>query len=374
MGFIEESPRHRFYNAALWAEGGRVMHVHRKVYLPTYGLFDEQRYFAAGERFLAFDTARFGRVGILVCEDFWHLSAAAIMQAEEVDLLVCVANSPARGVDGPKIRTAETYEQFAKTFAQLIGAVVIVVNRVGFEDGLCFWGGSMAVGPDGRTIAQAPMLDPSLCDRRVRSGRAAPAAADYPAGPRRAAVGHRRGVQPDSEEKISIVVCKTFDKICANAFILKQRFRASTTRFGPIPSRWRECTGLVGGGKSSPTSMNFSQASGRCRIEPWKRRDHARTSIAARWPGIPPGSRTKIEEIARTYVARLVMPNDPAGDAMHLALASFHRIEVLLTWNCQHLANPNKMEHIQVVNFAMGLPVPLVTTPLNYFSGGEDDV
>jgi predicted amidohydrolase len=161
-GLVEES-RHKFYNAAVWAEGGRVIHVHRKVYLPTYGLFDEQRYFAAGERFSAFDTARFGRVGILVCEDFWHLSAAAIMQAEEVDLLLCMANSPARGVDGEKIRTAETYEQIAKTFAQLLGAAVIVVNRVGFEDGLCFWGGSMAVGPDGRMVAQAPMLDPSLC-------------------------------------------------------------------------------------------------------------------------------------------------------------------------------------------------------------------
>jgi NAD+ synthase (glutamine-hydrolysing) len=162
VGFVEESPRHRFYNAALWAEGGRVVHIHRKVYLPTYGLFDEQRYFAAGERFLAFDTARFGRVGILVCEDFWHLSAAAIMQAEEVDVLICTANSPGRGVDGPKVRTAETYEQLATAFAQLLGAAVIVVNRVGFEDGLCFWGGSMAIGPDGRPIVQAPMLDESL--------------------------------------------------------------------------------------------------------------------------------------------------------------------------------------------------------------------
>jgi predicted amidohydrolase len=161
-GMVEESPRHRFYNAAFFAEGGRIVHWHRKVYLPTYGLFDEQRYFAAGERLEAFDTARFGRVGILICEDFWHLSAAAVMQAEEVDLLICVANSPARGVEGQKIATAETYELIAKAFAQLLGAVVIVVNRVGFEDGLCFWGGSMAVGPDGRIIVQAPMLDESL--------------------------------------------------------------------------------------------------------------------------------------------------------------------------------------------------------------------
>ncbi|MBN1909205.1 MAG: hypothetical protein JW818_05655 [Pirellulales bacterium] len=161
-GFVEESAGHRFYNASFFAEGGRVAYIHRKVYLPTYGLFDEQRYFAAGERIRAFDTARFGRVGLLVCEDFWHLSAVTIMQAEEVDLLICVANSPARGVDGPKIRTAETYEQLARAYAQLLGAVVVVVNRVGFEDGLCFWGGSMAVGPDGRILAQAPTLDPAL--------------------------------------------------------------------------------------------------------------------------------------------------------------------------------------------------------------------
>jgi predicted amidohydrolase len=162
LGFVEESPQHRFYNTALYAEGGRIVHLHRKVYLPTYGLFDEQRYFAAGERFAAFNTARFGRMGILICEDFWHLSAAAIMQAEEIDVLVCPSNSPARGVEGPRVRTAETYEHLSKAYAQLMGAVVIVVNRVGFEDGLCFWGGSAVTGPDGQTIAQAPMLDESL--------------------------------------------------------------------------------------------------------------------------------------------------------------------------------------------------------------------
>ena len=162
LGFVEESRQHRFYNTALYAEGGRIVHLHRKVYLPTYGLFDEQRYFAAGERFLAFDTARFGRMGILICEDFWHLSAAAIMQAEEIDVLVCPSNSPGRGVEGPRVRTAETYEHLAKAYAQLMGAVVIVVNRVGFEDGLCFWGGSSVTGPDGRTIAEAPQLDESL--------------------------------------------------------------------------------------------------------------------------------------------------------------------------------------------------------------------
>jgi predicted amidohydrolase len=162
LGFVEESPGHQFYNAALLAEAGAVRFVHRKVYLPTYGLFEEQRYFAAGRRIRAWESPRLGRVGLLVCEDFWHLSAAAVLQAEEVDLLVCITNSPARGVDGPQIRTAETYHRMARTYAELLGAVVVVVNRVGFEDGLCFWGGSMLVGPDGQVLAQAPQLDEAL--------------------------------------------------------------------------------------------------------------------------------------------------------------------------------------------------------------------
>jgi NAD+ synthase (glutamine-hydrolysing) len=161
-GFVEEAGSHQFYNAALYAEGGRLLHVHRKVYLPTYGLFEEQRYFSAGKRFRAFNAARFGRVGLLVCEDMWHLSSATIMQAEEVDVLVCIINSPARGVDGPKVGTAETYELLARTFSQLIGALVIVVNRVGFEDGLCFFGNSMVVGPDGRVLGEAPQFDECL--------------------------------------------------------------------------------------------------------------------------------------------------------------------------------------------------------------------
>lgn len=161
-GFVEEAGGHQFYNAAFYAEAGRLLHVHRKVYLPTYGLFEEQRYFSAGKRFAAFHSARFGRVGLLVCEDLWHLSSATVMQAEEIDVLVCIINSPARGVDGPKLRTAETYELLARTFSQLIGAMVIVVNRVGFEDGLCFFGNSMVVGPDGRLIGEAPQFDECL--------------------------------------------------------------------------------------------------------------------------------------------------------------------------------------------------------------------
>lgn len=162
IGFVEETENHRFHNATLYAEAGRIVHIHRKAYLPTYGLFDEQRYFAAGNRIKAFDTALFGKTGILICEDFWHLSAAAIMQAEGVNLLVCVSNSPARGITGERIQTAETVERIATTYAHLLGAIVVVVNRSGFEDGLCFWGGSCAAGPEGELVARASLFDESL--------------------------------------------------------------------------------------------------------------------------------------------------------------------------------------------------------------------
>ena len=80
-----------------------------------------------------------------------------------------------------------------------------------------------------------------------------------------------------------------------------------------------------------------------------------------------------ILEIVEAYIAHKVMPADPAGDALHLALASFHRVDVLLTWNCRHLANPNKMEHIRLINYELGLPMPILTTPVNYLSGDESD-
>jgi hypothetical protein len=79
----------------------------------------------------------------------------------------------------------------------------------------------------------------------------------------------------------------------------------------------------------------------------------------------------QVKQIAAIYIEKLVMPNDPTGDALHLAVTSFYRLDVLLTWNCQHLANPNKMEHIRAVNYELGLPMPLLTTPLNYLSGDE---
>lgn len=82
---------------------------------------------------------------------------------------------------------------------------------------------------------------------------------------------------------------------------------------------------------------------------------------------------SEVRDVARIYVERLLMPNDADGDAMHLAIASFHQMDVLLTWNCKHLANPNKFGHIHKINAELGLAAPLITTPLNYLSEDDSD-
>jgi NAD+ synthase (glutamine-hydrolysing) len=160
-GFVEEDRAYRFYNAAVFLDGGQVLHLHRKVYLPTYGMFDELRYFAAGSRIRAFDT-RFGRVGLLICEDAWHLSCGVILHAEEIDLLILVANSPGRGVREPELGSQQTWDHVVKTFAMFLNVPVIFCNRVGYEDGVCFWGGSQVVSPAGWILTRAPVLEPSM--------------------------------------------------------------------------------------------------------------------------------------------------------------------------------------------------------------------
>lgn len=159
-GCVLESDDSRFYNASLYLSGGRIRHVHRKVYLPTYGLFDEARYFAEGDRFRAFDAGlapagapHSWRAGILVCEDMWHPSAPGILARDGVELLICPSSSPGRGVMlGHALGTAQSYDAMTRTYAQLFTSFLLYCNRVGFEDGVGFWGGSRAVGPDGRLL------------------------------------------------------------------------------------------------------------------------------------------------------------------------------------------------------------------------------
>ena len=80
-----------------------------------------------------------------------------------------------------------------------------------------------------------------------------------------------------------------------------------------------------------------------------------------------------VKEITRIYIDKKVVPRDPVGDALHLLLPTFHRVDVLLTWNCRHLANPNKLEHLRIINYRLGFAMPFLTTPLNYLGGDDND-
>jgi len=162
IGFAERDARGRLYTAAAYLAQGHIVHVHRKVYLPTYGMFDEGRDFDLGEQVRAFDT-RFGRMGLLICEDFWHISPPYLLWLDGADLLLLTSASPGRGIDHrSKLGSSRFVELINQAYASLFGCFVLHVNRVGFEDGVNFWGGSTVFGPDGELIAQAPYFEESL--------------------------------------------------------------------------------------------------------------------------------------------------------------------------------------------------------------------
>jgi len=166
VSFVEEGPDHRLFISAALLEDGAIRHVHRKVYLPTYGLFDERRFFAAGTGFRAVRSELLGiGIGIAVCEDFWHLATPQLLALDGAHLLVNVSSSPGRDLaagNAEGLGTAGSWRALTRTYAQLTTSHVVFVNRVGVDETLSFWGGSEVVGPSGETIARAPLHDPAL--------------------------------------------------------------------------------------------------------------------------------------------------------------------------------------------------------------------
>lgn len=162
VGFVDEDERHRFYIADAYLSQGKVLHVHRKLYLPTYGMFDEGRFFAEGSSIRAFDT-RFGRVGMLICEDFWHISPPYLLWLDGADILLLTSASPGRGLnDDAVLESARWVEHTNKAYANLFTNFVVHCNRVGYEDGLNFWGASTLYDPNGDLIVRAPYHKESL--------------------------------------------------------------------------------------------------------------------------------------------------------------------------------------------------------------------
>jgi predicted amidohydrolase len=171
LGFVDEDARHRFYIASAYLSGGRVVQVHRKLYLPTYALFDEGRFFTRGDTVRAFDT-RFGRVGMLICEDFWHASPPYLLWLDGADILLLASASPGRGLnDHDRLESARWVEGVNQAYANLFTSFVVHSNRVGYEDGLNFWGGATVFDPGGQLVAHGPYFEEALVTAGLDLGK-----------------------------------------------------------------------------------------------------------------------------------------------------------------------------------------------------------
>lgn len=204
-GFVEEGDNFAVYNSAAYIEDGEVKYTHRKIYPPTYGIFEELRYFTPGHTCKAIDT-KHGRLGLLICEDLWHLSLPMTMALDGADVIVGIAASPTKlGTDVQDLlkdttslemgileyvyKTAGTkyasFDEFMenitensddivklknyylnaehhKTYARLLSLYLVFCNRVGYEDGVNFWGGSEIVDPFGKVLNVAKFLDEEM--------------------------------------------------------------------------------------------------------------------------------------------------------------------------------------------------------------------
>jgi predicted amidohydrolase len=165
VSFVEESADHRLFIAAALLEDGEIRHVHRKVFLPTYGLFDERRFFAHGDMLRATPSRLGVGVGIAICEDFWHLPVPQLLALDGAQILINVSSSPGRDLASTNevgLGTAASWRTLMRTYAQLTTTFVIFCNRVGVDESISFWGGSEVIGPNGAAILSAPLYDEGL--------------------------------------------------------------------------------------------------------------------------------------------------------------------------------------------------------------------
>lgn len=169
-GFFERS-ENDYFNSSLYAQFGEaregdlfdpgIRHVHRKVFLPTYGVFDEERYQSRGDRFEAFDT-RFGRAAMIICEDAWHTISSTICALKGAEVIYVPSASPIRGLEGAEPANVAYWHNLVRGFAAEHGVFVALSSLPGFEGGKALMGASALIHPAGQIIVRAPMLEEAV--------------------------------------------------------------------------------------------------------------------------------------------------------------------------------------------------------------------
>ena len=142
-----------FRNAALYFSKGTLLSEHHKVYLPNYGMFEEARYFEAGNIFESFIVNE-KRIAMVICEDLWHENVHHDLIAQNPDTIIALVASPARGFSDDGLDIQDKWYEIIKQVALECKANLIFVNRVGFEDGLGFWGGSCVIDEKANIVYQ----------------------------------------------------------------------------------------------------------------------------------------------------------------------------------------------------------------------------
>lgn len=181
IGFYEKHDDH-LYNSAAYLELGsspRIVHVYRKFFLPTYGVFDEERFVARGHELGVF-TSRLGRMGILICEDVWHSILPSLCAVRGAQVILVPSASPARGFQGDSVGNLERYGRMLRSVCDEHGVYCVNAQLCGFEGGKGFVGGSSVVDPFGKVLVQAPLLEDYLAIAPIDLDQIAIARAQLP--------------------------------------------------------------------------------------------------------------------------------------------------------------------------------------------------
>lgn len=167
VGFVDERERGLFHNSSAYFSGGKILHIHRKVFPPTYGMFEEMKFFALGRDFKSFSTP-FGKTGMMICYDFLHYGASYLLFAGGSEIIIVISNAPGRGLSEKDVYdSSRMWELMGEAISRFSSAFVIYCNRVGFEDGKHFAGGSFVFNPMGQLVCRASYFDEELLIQNI---------------------------------------------------------------------------------------------------------------------------------------------------------------------------------------------------------------